>query len=334
MDRCFISELRHLISYTILFCFILLITSCKPGIPSDILSPSELEEVLYDYHLAQGLAENSNDSVSYRRYVYIQEVFHKHGITEAEFDSTMVWYSAHATYLNDIYKSLSLRYETELKALGAAVEGDNDNLDNLSAVGDTANIWTEQSFIVMKPDWLDGKFRFVIKADSNIHKGDAFLWRYNARLIGDKNTGNEAYAALYVRFDNDSVAAMTRRIYNNSRMEMRIETDTTLKIRSVSGFIYYKRKKDSNKFEIMLLDDMMLVRFHRHFEPNVVSVDTLKSDSLKSHIDTIKRTGTPIPEHRMSPTEFRDSRPVERSINVVKEKPFQRTSGKRHRRTR
>ena len=318
--------------YLILFLtgLIFLITSCKPGIPSDILTPEELEEVLYDYHLAQGLAESSSDSVSYRRYVYVQEVFRKHGITEAEFDSTMVWYSAHANYLNDIYKNLSLRYETELKAMGAT-ERVSDNLNNLSAVGDTANIWTEQSFIVMQPNWLDGKFKFVIEADSNIHRGDAFLWRYNARLVGDRNTGNEAYAALYIHFDNDSVAAVTRRIYNKSRMELRIETDTMLTVRSISGFIYYKRKENNDKFELMMLDDMMLVRFHRHMSP-VVTTDTVKADTLKVTRDTLKSKNVSVPEHRMSPTEFRDSRPVERSINVVKEKPFS-TRDVRHRRS-
>ncbi len=320
--------------YLILFLtgLIFLITSCKPGIPSDILTPEELEEVLYDYHLAQGLAESSSDSVSYRRYVYVQEVFRKHGITEAEFDSTMVWYSAHANYLNDIYKNLSLRYETELKAMGAT-EGVSDNLNNLSAVGDTANIWTEQSFIVMQPNWLDGKFKFVIEADSNIHRGDAFLWRYNARLVGDRNTGNEAYAALYIHFDNDSVAAVTRRIYNKSRMELRIETDTMLTVRSISGFIYYKRKENNDKFELMMLDDMMLVRFHRHMDP-VVTTDTVKADTLKVTRDTLKSKNVSVPEHRMSPTEFRDSRPVERSINVVKEKPFSKRDVRHRRSTR
>ena len=320
--------------YLILFLtgLIFLITSCKPGIPSDILTPEELEEVLYDYHLAQGLAESSSDSVSYRRYVYVQEVFRKHGITEAEFDSTMVWYSAHANYLNDIYKNLSLRYETEFKAMGAT-EGVSDNLNNLSAVGDTANIWTEQSFIVMQPNWLDGKFKFVIEADSNIHRGDAFLWRYNARLVGDRNTGNEAYAALYIHFDNDSVAAVTRRIYNKSRMELRIETDTMLTVRSISGFIYYKRKENNDKFELMMLDDMMLVRFHRHMSP-VVTTDTVKADTLKVTRDTLKSKNVSVPEHRMSPTEFRDSRPVERSINVVKEKPFSTRDVRRRRSTR
>lgn len=332
MDKRLFPDLCRL--YLILFLtgLIFLITSCKPGIPSDILTPEELEEVLYDYHLAQGLAESSSDSVSYRRYVYVQEVFRKHGITEAEFDSTMVWYSAHANYLNDIYKNLSLRYETEFKAMGAT-EGVSDNLNNLSAVGDTANIWTEQSFIVMQPNWLDGKFKFVIEADSNIHRGDAFLWRYNARLVGDRNTGNEAYAALYIHFDNDSVAAVTRRIYNKSRMELRIETDTMLTVRSISGFIYYKRKENNDKFELMMLDDMMLVRFHRHMDP-VVTTDTVKADTLKVTRDTLKSKNVSVPEHRMSPTEFRDSRPVERSINVVKEKPFSKRDVRHRRSTR
>ena len=32
-----------------------ILTSCGKQIPSNVLSPKEMEEVLYDYHLAMGL---------------------------------------------------------------------------------------------------------------------------------------------------------------------------------------------------------------------------------------------------------------------------------------
>ena len=49
----------------------------------------DLEEILYDYHLAQAMAENgARDSMDFRRYSYVRAVFDKHGVTEAEFDTS------------------------------------------------------------------------------------------------------------------------------------------------------------------------------------------------------------------------------------------------------
>ena len=86
------------------------------------------------------MAETGGDSMNFKRYSYVQTVFEKHGVSEAEFDSTMVWYASHATYLNDIYKKLQERYSTHVSALGAST-GENDIFAHLDARGDTANIW-------------------------------------------------------------------------------------------------------------------------------------------------------------------------------------------------
>ena len=75
----------------------------------------------------------------------------------------------------------------------------------------------------------------------------------------------------------------------------------------------------------------MLVRFH----PQIEEADTVAApvaDSLALRKDSV------VPVHpadtnarRLSPTELRDSRTIERSINVVKEKPYRviRRSGTR-----
>ena len=42
--------------------FILLMVTtigCKPGVPSKYIQPNEMEEILYDYHLAGAMARNN-----------------------------------------------------------------------------------------------------------------------------------------------------------------------------------------------------------------------------------------------------------------------------------
>lgn len=297
------------------------LSACRPDIPSDVISPSEMEQILYDYHLAQGMADSEGgDSIDARKYMYVQAVFKKYGITKAEFDSSMVWYSANTAYLYDIYNRLEKKYETELKTFDAS--GESDYTANLSAQGDTANIWSDKVSRLLKPEKLADKLLFSMPADTSIYAGDAFLWRFDTRFIGSSNAV-EAYAAFYIRLKNDSVIATTQRIYSSRQMQLRLETDTTDTIRSLNGFVYVKRRKNQDDFVMLMLDQIRLIRFHRHFEPQVLPDTVAKQadDTLKVLSDSV----LPVPVHqerRLSPSELRDSRPVERSINVVKEKPY------------
>lgn len=310
---------------------LLMMSACRPDIPSDVISPSEMERILYDYHIAQGMADSGGDSIDARKYMYVQAVFKKYGITKAEFDSSMVWYSSNTSYLYDIYKKLESRYETELKSFDT--EG-GDYTAGLSAQGDTANIWSDKVTRLLKPEKLADRFQFSMTADSSVYPGDAFLWRFDSRYIGSGND-IEAYAAFYLRLKNDSVIATSQRIYSSRQLQLRLETDTTDTVRSINGFVYIKRRKNQNDFVMLMLDQIRLIRFHRHFKPAPVVADTVSrqsADTAKVKKDSV--SSVPVhQERRLSPTELRDSRPVERSINVVKEKPYRirqvRKSGNR-----
>lgn len=300
---------------------VLLFPACKPGVPFGLIQPEELEDLLYDYHIAQAMADAGRDSVNFKRYSYVQAVFEKHGVSEAEFDSTMVWYASHATYLDDIYKKLQERYGTHVSALGAST-GENDVFAHLDAQGDTANVWQERAFRILKPRFMDERLLFTMAADTSFHKGDALLWRFDTRYISHGRQ-NEAYAGFHVTYDNDSTAGVTQRIYSNSLMQLRLEGDTAHAIREIGGFVYYKPSDEDKDPRLLLLRDIMLVRFHVHpvvdttaavAKPDSMGA-TLKDSALRViPADTVFR--------RLSPTELRNSRPVERSIHVVKEKPY------------
>ena len=296
----------------------LCLCACKPGVPGEVIAPSDMEDLLYDYHLAQAMAEASHDSVDIRRRSYVLAVFDKYGVTEAEFDTSMIWYSSHATYLKDIYARIGRRLDDQLSALGASVR--NDQFAGLDAQGDTANIWNDKTFVVLKPTFGSDTFAFSYEADSTFARGDVFMWRMGVRYIS-RGALNDAYAALYVQFDNDSTAGITRRLYTNNDVQLRITCDTALTIRRVGGFLYYPNKASERSARLMVAGNMMLVRMHRHLEPRKPDTLAVKPDSLLAGGDSAAMLAAPD-DRRLTPKELRDSRPVEHSINVVKEKPF------------
>ena len=131
----------------------MLIAACKPTVPKDIIQPEDMEDLLCDYYLAKAMGMQLGDrdeNSDYRQNLYVEGAFRKHGVTQAEFDSSMVYYYAHANYLEDIYQRVSERLEKQAMALGAN-EGELGRYAVLNANGDTANIWAGRTNILLSP---------------------------------------------------------------------------------------------------------------------------------------------------------------------------------------
>ena len=125
----------------------LVMIGCKPTVPSEFIQPGELEDILYDYHVAQAMANevsyrNSEENY-YDKNAFFHAVLKKHDVTEAEFDSSLVYYYSHAERLKGIYQHVKERLNDEAKALGASV-GDLNKYSAYSTVGDTANVWQNE----------------------------------------------------------------------------------------------------------------------------------------------------------------------------------------------
>ena len=79
--------------------------SCKPSIPSEYLSKGELEDILYEYHIADQLF-NQQGGDSLTLISYRANILKRHNVTEEEFKSTMMYYTRHTKLLHDVYESL------------------------------------------------------------------------------------------------------------------------------------------------------------------------------------------------------------------------------------
>lgn len=301
--------------------------ACKPDLPDGVIPESDMEKILYDYHVAQAVAESRLDSVSYYRYLYVRSVFEKYGISEAEFDSSMVWYSANATYLAEMYTRINERYAAELEALGSGNKV--DLYASLSATGDTANIWHDLDFSLLRPGGQGSHYSFTLETDTSFYPGDDILWQFrNFYVYQDGN--REAYAGLIAHYDNDSIASVYQYLGTNTTADLMIKATGEERIRSLTGFVYLTSPEndEENVFRMMILNNFKLIRFHKTVEET--TADSLKQtpDSLMLHVDslgqdTLKRPSQPSRgvQERKSPKELRDNQPVERKIHVVKEKP-------------
>ena len=86
----------------ILYSLLLTFPGCRP---KGILHSWEMRRVLVDLHKTDAMmrfaniAQDNNEP----RTIYYAQVLEKHGITQAEFDSSLVWYTAHPQLFDKIY---------------------------------------------------------------------------------------------------------------------------------------------------------------------------------------------------------------------------------------
>ena len=111
-----LSPLRKLLPIVLLLLLVSAFSSCKQR-PKGVMSKGKMKDVLYDYHLAQAMLTTIPESERSSNQDYIDAVLRKHGITQEDFDSSLVYYNVNAEDLKDIYSDLRQRFEEENQTL-------------------------------------------------------------------------------------------------------------------------------------------------------------------------------------------------------------------------
>ena len=97
----------------ILLCALCVVfTSCRP---KGVLSAREMQSVLHDIHYTEAVLQVAGYNYGHDEAVakYYQQVLDKHGITQAQFDSSIVWYTDHPQRFDKIYPRVVKDLEAE-----------------------------------------------------------------------------------------------------------------------------------------------------------------------------------------------------------------------------
>ena len=95
-------------------------SACKPTVPSRYLQPDEMEDLMYDYFVSRGIVDTKHGMSDYQNRYNIEAVLRKHGLTQAEFDSSLVYYYNHMEEMNVIFTNIQKRLSEEALQLGAS----------------------------------------------------------------------------------------------------------------------------------------------------------------------------------------------------------------------
>ena len=243
--------------FSVILCLsALLLSACSVRPPKGVLSQSKMEDVLYDYHLAQSLAQQtSTDSLAHYTLRYRQAVYEKYGIDEATFQRSMEWYARHTDKLSKIYDRLAERYG-EQQAGGPRV---NAAGNKVGASADTANLWQGPQFVLLSSQ-ASNRYTFTLPADTALHEGDLLQWRFFAEWFYHEGS-RDAQAVLVVRYANDSVSVASQKLYGSGQQTVSL-TVGRRQVVSIEGMLYQATEWTARP-RMLVMALPQLLRMHR-----------------------------------------------------------------------
>ena len=308
---------------------LLLVVACKPTVPSRYIQPDDMEDLIYDYYMAQGIASQQSGNIDYNRCLNFELVLKKHGVSQADFDSSLVYYYTRADRFQDIYKNVQTRLNNEAEKYGGVVRT-SESIDSGTLGGDTADVWKGERMLMLLNDRPYHLYQFSQKADTTFHAGDSFVMSFNTSWLM-QNGNRQATAYFAVVYENESIAKQYSTISSNGPITMRISY-CKLRIKEIKGYVMCgmrPSKENVNNLCLLFVNNIQLIRFHNKLieEPEAAkqseadSIPSLNQDTAKSELakpelgrppkiridkpDSLRR-----PMHRISPTHNTSERPL------------------------
>lgn len=238
----------------------LFLTGCRVRRPSDVMSPKEMERVLYDYHLAQAEVMDLPRDQRYKRDAYLNWVYQKNGITKEYFDNSLVWYTRYPREMADIYKKLVVRISEDYQYAADMVARAKKSSVEIAS-GDSVDIWYLDRLQVLNTSSYMNKVLFSMTSDTTFYKGDTIAMSFMPAFVrSNPELPTLAYVSLSLQY-TDSVSTVDTVIDRDVPVDLTMVLDGKAKLTKVRGSVVYMDSTD-NRNSIMLMSGIKLMRYH------------------------------------------------------------------------
>ncbi len=247
-----LNKYRHSIS--IISCVLILLAACSK-VPDHILSEKKMQDVIIDMHLAEAMIASdyktyNNDSI---KKVLFQSVFAKHKITQAEYDSALVWYARNLDIYLKIYDKAKIVIENQIKDLGdvQATAAPSSNQDSI-------NIWPRRSSMELNPKALFNGVAFDVSPELFYSSGSIFV--LGMKVWGLKK-GMKHYPEVRLSANHgDTIVSTNYTIKKDGYQEIKLNTLPTKPVRQVFGYI--RLDNADNTYYKVYLDSINLMKYN------------------------------------------------------------------------
>lgn len=271
----------------------LAVAGCKVKRPGDVISESKMESLLYDYHLAKSMGDNLPYSENYKKALYLNAVFKKYGTTQAEFDSSMVWYTRNTEVLSKIYEKVKKRLKDEQELVGDLIAM-RDKKPKMTKPGDSIDVWPWQRMVRLTGEMMNNRYAFTLPVDSNYKDRDTLVWEVHYRFLEPllADSLRNVTMAMQIIYEKDTINRW-QTVAEEGFQQIRLFADTLGKMKEINGFIYYP-VASREQAGALLADRLRMMRYHCTdtlsfaVRDSLNKIEALKTDSLKKISDKAK----------------------------------------------
>jgi len=296
------------------FSSLLLFVSCKVERPKDVLSPAKMEEVLYDYHLAQVMGGDLTGENMYKRALYIDYVYAKHHITAAQLDSSLVWYARNPKELSAIYEHMAVRTEREMEHIKQR-QAQVSTHGARPVEGDSADLWYDSRHFILTPTPLDNYRSVTIPYDNNFHKCDTIRWTFDVMFIGGQPSEERlAVASLIVRYANDSVLGRDVVLRENLSVSITLHNADSVNVKNITAGVFFQ---GDDAHDHLIVSHNRLLRYHT-LVPSSPAQGT-EEDSLSTASG--RKRGAALKQKASKSKSSKQKTPKQKSDKTNSEKP-------------
>jgi Domain of unknown function (DUF4296) len=210
-----------------LLCAILLF-SCTYR-PKGVISKQKMEEALYDVYLAQALVQASTRyALQESKDSLLLGVLAKHQITQAEFDSSIVWYSTQG----ETYFKINDRISKRLRDLQSEFSIDANSDLKLRKKHDG---YTLPPSVLLGAHGCPSAFGFEIDS-LKFGQTDTTAFDFNFKILGITSR-SKAYATVCFEYRDTTVNIKTT-LNQNTYYSFEKPVKVRHKLKKISGYIY------------------------------------------------------------------------------------------------
>jgi len=245
--------------------------------PDGVMSQREMRLFLTDLHLLEGvLAQHPEIAGDDRLQVYYYNaLFEKHGITKANFDSSLVYYTKQPKRFERIYANVTRQLEQLEKDVidGKYELAIPDSILKRPTITDLPALAASYRFT---PDSTRTRLAFSIQ-NSDLMTRDVYHLRFRMRRE-PRDSSEGVYAALRIHYADGHTDSLSYPIKNDSilrRYHFRLVARRNLAVDSLSG-VLLGAKSTKGQFRVTV-DSISLKREYIAF----------MQDSLRNRLDSI-----------------------------------------------
>lgn len=253
--------------YLIIALFVL--AACSHD-PDYVIGEKDMVDLLVDVHKAEAVIESNYNQYSSKadKKKLREAVFLKHGITQEQFDTNLVWYGHHIEEYMKIYEQVVERLKAENEEAKKLLA--EDNSQTMSQPGDSVDVWKQRRAHVFDTRQASSLLTFDIAPDENFRTRDYFELRFKVLLLPKLAVKPQVYLAA--RHINHDIVYNQLDIDREGWYSLPLQTDSAMALSRINGYIVLPMQPVPGT---MYVDSLTLIR--RHYNDRIPAVERQKS---------------------------------------------------------